>query len=380
MAANTPVDPAGPLSRIAALRHARVAPALRTPITGLVVACTALLVSWAAIAQESTPGASPTPAATPAPNAPRLELELQELNDSGISGTVTLYDAGERTIVEFDAEDTGENHPAHIHVGRCDDLTPDVGYPLENVRAGGRSTSVVDVSLDDLLATEFSVDMHLAPDELGTLIACAEIEGEPTVPEGTPAATPGGTPSPTPTSTPEPTATAAPEVTPGDGTGGGAIVTVTPTPTATAPAEIPVPTATVPAEAPVPTATIPAKTPAPEPTPTEAIIPTTTPVSDGTGGAVGGPLPTPTVGAPPPVIPGDGTAGISGKGVPLGAATALPEHAGVGAALAWPANPVAAAAWASGLGAIILAAGAIIIRRGERHHRDTPTRWTRLGI
>lgn len=508
MTANAPVDHAGPPSRTrpgAKARHATAAGIVRMAIAALVVAFVSFAVT-STTAQETTPTASPSPAVTPAPDAPRLVLELREFNDSGVSGTATLYDAGDRTIVEIDAENTGENHPSHIHAGRCDDLTPEVAYPLQNVRADGKATSVVDVSLSELLASEFSVDMHLAPTELGTLIACAEIEGEPTVPEATPSATPGS-----------PVAT--PSATPGDGTGGVTTPTATATVTVTATAATvaPSPTATAttaPAETPVQTPA--PTTPAAEtPTPAPTVAETPTPVSDGTGGAIaaeegvasvplltqndsgvtgtailtaqgaqtriaivlsgpvtggqvadlhdgscaapgeltitlnpvestgvsqtlvdiplanllgdgyfinvheseatwdswlvcgdlasatrglvapatGGQQPTPTAAAPsqiavvPTPVPtqivttqGDGTAGISGKGVPIGQTTALPQRAGVGAALHWPSDPITAVIWASGTAAVVLAAGASLIRRGERTHRDHPPRWTRLGI
>lgn len=158
----------------------------------------------------ATPPASPTATVTPEPDAPRLELEFQELNDSGVSGTATLYEAGDRTIVELDLEDTGENHPAHIHAGSCDDLQPEPAYPLENVGSDGQSTSIVDASLDELIDGDFAVDLHLSPNELGTLIVCADIEGEPEVPPA------GGTPDATldAVETAEPTATeAAPRIT-----------------------------------------------------------------------------------------------------------------------------------------------------------------------
>jgi hypothetical protein len=486
MTAMSPVDQAGPprASR-ATHRHTTVA-LLRATAFAMFMALSSLAASHVA-AQESTPAdASPTPAITPAPDARRLELTLRELNDSGVSGTVTLFDAGDRTIVEIDAEGTGENHPSHIHAGRCDDLTPDVGYPLENVQSGETTTSVVDVPLDDLLANPFSVDLHLAPNELGTLIACAEIEGEPTGPEGV----------------------ATPTTAPAEAT-----------PTATeAAAETPIPTET---EAPVPTGTTTAATataaPTEAPAATEAATPATagaTEDSDGTGGAIndnqnaaslplftqgesgvtgtavltadgeqtlisillsgdavtgghivhlhdgtcaapgdytldlnpideggvsettvdipfqdllsdgyfinvhesdanwdnwfvcgelsnatvgvvvpevapptgGGPSPTPTP-APtavavttPPVTEGDGTAGLSGKGTPIGETTSLPQSAGVGASLPWPNDPVSAVIWASVIGAFILGAGAWLVRRGERHPSHNPTRWTRLGI
>jgi hypothetical protein len=177
-------------------------------LVATVVAIGLFALSTASIAAQdatATPAASPTVTVTPEPDAPRLELEFEELNDSGVSGTATLYEAGDRTIVELDLEDTGENHPAHIHAGSCDDLQPEPEYPLENVGSEGRSTSVVDASLDELIDGDFAIDLHLAPNELGTLIACADIEGEPEVPAaaGTPEARPAATPEGTADLTPE---------------------------------------------------------------------------------------------------------------------------------------------------------------------------------
>lgn len=208
-------------------------------------------------AQENAPGGSSTPAATPeaTPSAsmPRLELQLEELNDSGIEGTVTLYEFGDRTIVEFDVEGAGGDHPANISAGVCGDLEPEPAHELEPLDEEGTSLTVVDASLDELLESEHAVDVRLAPDQLGTLIACANIEGEPELPvAGTPTATPEASPT---------------------GEGGQITPTVTETPTATT-------TATV-----VPDVT-------PVPTPTEAADATAT---DGTGGAISGDEPTATV-------------------------------------------------------------------------------------
>jgi hypothetical protein len=207
-------------------------------------------------AQENTPSAASTPQATPeaTPSAkmPRLELQLEELNDSGIDGTVTLYEFGDRTIVEFDVEGSGGGHPANISVGVCGDLEPEPAHELQPLDKEGQSLTVVDVSLDDLLESEHAIDVRLAPDQLGTLIACANIEGEPEVPTaGTPAASPTGE--------------------------GGQVTTaaVTETPAATSTS-----TATV------------AATVTPVSTPTEAAEATAT---DGTGGAISGNEPTATI-------------------------------------------------------------------------------------
>lgn len=177
----------------------------------------ALFAAAFVTAQENTPEAastpSGTPSATPSAEMPRLELALEELNDSGIEGTVTLYDAGERTIVEFDVEGAGGGHPANISAGVCGDLEPEPAYELEPVDEEGESLTVVDVTLDELLESEHAVDLRLAPDDLGTLIACANIEGEPEVPAGTPEATaeasPTGEGGQVATETPEATVAAA---------------------------------------------------------------------------------------------------------------------------------------------------------------------------
>jgi hypothetical protein len=158
---------------------------------------------------------------TPPPDAPRLSLTFTELNDSGVSGVATLYGDGDSTIVEITVSDAGPNHPAHIHKGTCDDLDPNPVFPLENV-IGGKSISVVDASLDELLSGGYSIDLHMSVNELGTLVVCAPIAGEAT--DGTGAITPEATAEPTETETAEPTAT--PEGVggigdvAGDGTGG----------------------------------------------------------------------------------------------------------------------------------------------------------------
>lgn len=172
----------------------------------------ALFAAAFVTAQENTPEPSSTPtgtpSATPSAEMPRLELQLEELNDSGIKGTVTLYDAGERTIVEFAVEGAGGNHPANISTGVCGDLDPEPAFELEPVDKEGESLTVVDVTLAKLLESEHAIDMRLAPDDLGTLIACANIEGEPEVPSSaTPEASPTGEGGQAATQTPAVTAT-----------------------------------------------------------------------------------------------------------------------------------------------------------------------------
>jgi hypothetical protein len=188
----------------------------------------------------------------------QLELTFEEYNDSGVEGTATFYDLGDdRTLVAIAITGGGEAHPAHIHEGTCGNSEPEPFKTLTTVDDSGESLSLVDVPLTDLIdGGDYTIDLHLSPDELGTLIACANIEGttspaapttatptepataEPTGEGGqgqTPTATqtPGVTTTATaaPTQTPATTTTAAPTQTPTAETGQGGQAT---TPTATA--------------------------------------------------------------------------------------------------------------------------------------------------
>lgn len=481
MAANT--TNGNPLAPPASTAHHRASGSVigRSLIVVALIA-SALFAAVFVNAQEGTPGASSTPegtpSATPTAEMPRLELELEELNDSGIDGTVTLYDAGERTIIEFDVDGAGGDHPANISAGVCGDLDPEPAFELEPVDDEGQSLTVIDATLDELLESEHAIDLRLAPAQLGTLIACANIEGEPEVPsdatpEATPEATPTGEGGQVATVTPdateipvstipataEPTETVTEESTPTDGTGGTVNVGE---PAVTIPlrelndsgvtgtvelseqgqatrisiqvsgdavtgdhiAHLHSGTCEVPGdytytlnpvnadgtsetvvnltlnelltggyminihpseqdwdawmacaelrlldapdtavETPAPTVEAGGQVITPAQTPPST---TTTPV-----------IPVQTI---PPATTGDGTAGVTGTTVVDTSVETLPQTIGVGAMLDWPTNPRSAVLWATTGAAIILAAAAIVIRRGERAYATTTSRWTRLGI
>jgi plastocyanin len=89
--------------------------------------------------------------------------------------------------------EAADAHPAHIHAGTCETLG-DVVFPLNDVTMADmmatpdassgemveESTSTVDVALDDVLAAEHAINVHLSADEIGTYIACGDVTGEPT--------------------------------------------------------------------------------------------------------------------------------------------------------------------------------------------------------
>lgn len=257
-------------------------------LAGIIAITSALLAGSAHFAaqDDSTPVATPTQDELQqrrdqaiADGVDQLELEFQEYSDSGIDGTATFYDLGDETLVAIEIEGGGESHPAHIHEGTCGNSEAEAFAPLTTVDESGESLSLVDTSLRELIdGGDYTVDLHLSPNELGTLIACANIEG--TVVPATP--DPDASPAP---ATPTAVTTETPATTP---TGEGGIVD-TPTPDVTTPDA----TTAVETTPPTPTPTdVPTETATAAPTDPTTPTPTTTPeevgdegVQDGTGGA-----------------------------------------------------------------------------------------------
>jgi len=112
-----------------------------------------------------------------ATNAPRSEqLQLRTLNDSGVTGTVTMTEAGDqRTLVEIEVDAAGHpNMPAHIHPGTCSELVPQPKYPLENV-VDGVSVTEVPAPLEELLRGGVALNLHRSNEEMSIYTACIEL-------------------------------------------------------------------------------------------------------------------------------------------------------------------------------------------------------------
>jgi len=93
------------------------------------------------------------------------------------TGTVTLTAMDDQTevVVDIDPSPDGATveQPAHIHAGTCADIGA-VEFPLTNV-VNGQSTTVVDVSLADLQAGTYSINVHKSGDEVGVYTSCGDI-------------------------------------------------------------------------------------------------------------------------------------------------------------------------------------------------------------
>lgn len=148
-----------------------------------------------------------------------LTVSLAAQNNSGESGTAQLTDMGggkTRVVLALSGAPNGVAQPVHIHEGTCATLNPTPKYPLTNL-ANGKSETVVDVSMSELLSKPYAINAHKSAQEVSVYVTCGNIV------RNAAAAAPAGTnaaPSYAAPSTTAPLAT---------GTGGGTATTQAPT-------------------------------------------------------------------------------------------------------------------------------------------------------
>ncbi|OYY81563.1 MAG: hypothetical protein B7Y33_01530 [Hydrogenophilales bacterium 16-62-9] len=107
-----------------------------------------------------------------------LTVKLEAMNNSGQSGFATLFPEGGKTRVVIELLNTppGVAQPAHIHAGRCDTLDKAPKWPLEALK-GGRSVTLVPVSLDAILQDKTAINIHKSAAEVQVYVACGNIVG-----------------------------------------------------------------------------------------------------------------------------------------------------------------------------------------------------------
>jgi len=162
-----------------------------------------------------------------------LTVSLAAQNNSGESGTAQLTDMGggkTRVVLALTGAPDGVAQPVHIHEGSCATLNATPKYPLTNL-ANGKSETVVDVAMSELLSKPYAINAHKSAQEVSVYVTCGNIvrTAAAAAPAGTNAAASYAAPSTAAGTTAASTtraATAAPLAT---GTGGGAAATQAPT-------------------------------------------------------------------------------------------------------------------------------------------------------
>ena len=145
----------------------------------------AVLVGALLVACSRGPGGPPPAATSPPQNqvgpTREFQIDLHELGDSGVTGTVRLETTrggeGSRVIVELDGAPDGPLI-GHMHSGPCTEKssTPTHTFgPIED----GRLDTTISASVQGLTHGNFSLAVHADDDGKSTHIACGQISGPP---------------------------------------------------------------------------------------------------------------------------------------------------------------------------------------------------------
>jgi predicted lipoprotein with Yx(FWY)xxD motif len=102
-------------------------------------------------------------------------VKLDKGRDDDQNGMAVLVSQGAKTEVNlFIKPLPGVVQPAHIHEGACP-VPGAVKYPLTNV-AEGKSKTVMDVALADLLKGGFAINAHKSAAEASKYVACGNLK------------------------------------------------------------------------------------------------------------------------------------------------------------------------------------------------------------
>lgn len=103
-----------------------------------------------------------------------LGIAVLEQNASNTRGGASLIENGEQTTVTLTMQtDSDVAMPAHIHKGTCPN-PGEVVYPLEPV-VNGTSTTTIDATIEELVASPMAVNVHKSADEANVYVACGDI-------------------------------------------------------------------------------------------------------------------------------------------------------------------------------------------------------------
>jgi Cu/Zn superoxide dismutase len=106
-----------------------------------------------------------------------IKITMWPQNKSNQPGTATLTDTKNGVMVSISLrnEPPSFSEPAHIHQGVCTKLNPAPWKPLNNVANGKSMATVAGVTVKQLLASPYAINVHLSSSNLGHYVACGNI-------------------------------------------------------------------------------------------------------------------------------------------------------------------------------------------------------------
>ena len=128
-----------------------------------------------------------------------MTFQINEENNSGVSGMAMLMPMGGGTQVVVELQNAPGPHPIHIHLNNCGptlEPTPLVNLtPVQN----GRSETMIQLTMDQLMARAHAINVHKSPQEPNVYVSCGNISMAPAAAaQPTPAVKPGVPQQPAP--------------------------------------------------------------------------------------------------------------------------------------------------------------------------------------
>jgi hypothetical protein len=98
------------------------------------------------------------------------------------SATARVQESGTHAMVTLRGARAGDQLPWHVHEGSCDTpggaiVGPPAAYPPVSVTSTGQATAMADlpgVRLNE--AGRYKVNFHASPTDMGTIVACANLD------------------------------------------------------------------------------------------------------------------------------------------------------------------------------------------------------------
>jgi hypothetical protein len=107
-----------------------------------------------------------------------ITIPMKALNGSGENGSATLTQAGATdttVVVTLTNAPATAPQPTHIHIGTCGKIAKNPEYPLISTIDGKSRTVVHGVTLAQLLAGHYAINVHKSTDAIGTYVSCGNI-------------------------------------------------------------------------------------------------------------------------------------------------------------------------------------------------------------
>jgi hypothetical protein len=105
-----------------------------------------------------------------------LTITMNGINDSGQAGTVTITSLGDGVRVVVSLENAApQSEPAQIDFGVCSDLRQSA-YALSPVVDGSSTSTLPNVTMDQLLSQPYAVDVQNASASIG--VSCGNVQQE----------------------------------------------------------------------------------------------------------------------------------------------------------------------------------------------------------